>query len=763
MKIFKEIVFSRGDIITIVSFVITALLLEYFGLFNTFESKTIDARFQLRGEVTPHPDLIMVDIADDAVEQFGQWPFPRHIHGMFIDAASKLGAKQVIYDIYFTKEGNRESDAFLGQMAKDANNCFFPIKFYPHEVPEGALVTGAKESVRPFSFADSPKDEELFTAQALLDVPLPAIVTSSKSMGFINTIHDIDGVSRRTPAVMSYDDRLYLQLCISAFVDYCKVDPQRIEFTPGKELRLPDAGSDNSGRDIVVPLDRDNNVIINWCGDWQSLPHYSFRDILLSYKLMMEGEEPILSREELAGFKDKVMIVGHVERGSHDYYPTPFSKQYYLPGLQFNLYNTLLSENYLKEIGIIGAFGIAILLIVLFTLLFSISPPWARPVLLIFFIIIFIITAQLLFNVYGLIIPVIRPLITLVALFAVLSFNRYLKEHEVHEHVKDAFKKYVAEDVMEQLLNQPEKLKPGGEIKNLTIFFSDIRGFTAMSERYSAEEVVSVLNEYLEAMTKVIFQFKGTIDKFVGDEIMAYFGAPLYPEDHQGRAIQAALTMQTALKKLQKRWAEENRPVLKIGIGINSGEVVIGNIGSEDYMDFTLIGDNVNISARLCSKALPGEILISETTYEAVQENVEVAMSRAIAVKGKEDPIKVFSIGHYRHDLQEEKRAFKRFDFTTPLPIHIIVGNVSFEAFLKDFSAGGCHIITTVNAEQGAPIQFSLFISKTMRRKKMIGRVISCKPHEDGQFRWRVNFSGQTENEQQELTRWVLALNENVK
>lgn len=758
MNIAKELLINKRDTFTLLGVLVLSLLLEFSGVISTFESKTVDVRFRLRGKRDPHPDIVMVDIADDAVEQFGQWPFPRHIHGMFIDAAARLGAKQILYDIYFSKPGNEDSDAFLGQMALDAGNCYFPIKFFPHKIPDDAGVPNFETTVKRFSFANTPSNSGLFKAEALLDPPLPVISHASRAMGFINTVHDDDGVSRRTPAVMSFNDRLYFQLCLAAYVDLVKADPTKVILNSGHSIKIPNAEVKGKKRDLQIPLDANNNILINWCGTWKDLPHYSFRDILVSYKLIAEGEKPIIPENELKALKGKILIVGHVERGSHDYYPTPFSKQYFLPGLQFNLYNTLLTGEFIRETEFKGRLILIILLAILFVFLFSILPPWARPILFIGVLLGYIESAQLLFNFTGIIVPVIIPTIVFIALFSILSFTRYLQEREIRQYVKQAFKKYVAEDVMEQLLNHPEKLKPGGELKDLTIFFSDIRGFTAMSEKHTPEEVVSVLNEYLEAMTKEIFDFQGTIDKFVGDEIMAYFGAPLYPENHEGRAVHAAVKMHETLSKLQRKWASEGRPILKIGVGINTGEVVMGNIGSEHYMDFTLIGDNVNLGARLCSKAQPGEILISESTYKAVKDHVEVAKAESISVKGKEKPVKVYSIVNYRSDLMAERRAFQRFTFEEPHLTPVSIGDVKFQGALADISAGGSQFISSVQVKKGSPIEFLLELPKKKRHRKLIGRVITCDETKSGQYVCRVTFTGQTIDEQYELSQWVFDL-----
>jgi adenylate cyclase len=178
----------------------------------------------------------------------------------------------------------------------------------------------------------------------------------------------------------------------------------------------------------------------------------------------------------------------------------------------------------------------------------------------------------------------------------------------------------------------------------VTVLFADIRGFTGMAENLEPQEVVDQLNEYLQTMTPIIFANHGTIDKFVGDEIMAYFGAPVYPEEHAWRAVKTAIEMQAALEELRRKWRHARRPDIRIGVGVNTGSVVMGNIGSSQYMDFTLIGDAVNVASRLCSIAEPGEVLVGASTLHQVADRVSVVRSRETTIKGRVHPVTVHSV-----------------------------------------------------------------------------------------------------------------------
>jgi class 3 adenylate cyclase len=224
------------------------------------------------------------------------------------------------------------------------------------------------------------------------------------------------------------------------------------------------------------------------------------------------------------------------------------------------------------------------------------------------------------------------------------AFNDMAKSLREKEVIKGAFSKYVTKSVVDRIMQHPDGLKLGGEKKEVTVFFSDIRGFTPMSEVLSAEEVVHLLNEYFTAMTTIIFKYEGTLDKFMGDAIMAVYGAPIDMTDHAERAVLAAIEMSEKMKELQAKWKLEGKREVNIGIGINTGEVVVGNIGSNERMEYTAIGDNVNLTQRLESVAEKGQILISAATYERVKHKVNATVLDPIKVKGKVEKVLAYSV-----------------------------------------------------------------------------------------------------------------------
>jgi adenylate cyclase len=224
------------------------------------------------------------------------------------------------------------------------------------------------------------------------------------------------------------------------------------------------------------------------------------------------------------------------------------------------------------------------------------------------------------------------------------SFNRMARSLREKEMIKRAFTRYVAREVVEEILKDPEHLVLTGERRQVTVLFCDVRGFTPMSERLSPEEVVLLLNDFYNLMIETTFKYDGTLDKFLGDAVMAVFGAPMAHPDHSARAIRTALAMQAGIAGLNEQRARDGKEPISVGIGVSAGEAVAGTVGTEDRMEYTVIGDSVNLAARLESNAKPGQILISQRTYERVRDLVEARPLGRIRVKGKEEEVEVYEV-----------------------------------------------------------------------------------------------------------------------
>jgi len=238
------------------------------------------------------------------------------------------------------------------------------------------------------------------------------------------------------------------------------------------------------------------------------------------------------------------------------------------------------------------------------------------------------------------------PVMQIGATFTFITVFRVFTEQREKRFIRQTFSKFVSKEVVDVLLQNPEGIKLGGDKMILTVLFSDIRGFTTISEALTPEALVDHLNEYLQAMTDIVFKYNGTLDKYVGDEIMAFWGAPIPQEDHALLACKASVEMMEVLGQLNEKWVSQGKPRLDIGIGLNSGEMVVGNMGSHSRMDYTLMGDNVNLGARLegTNKVYSTHIIISEFTYEHVKDRIVARELDLIRVKGKELPVKIYEL-----------------------------------------------------------------------------------------------------------------------
>lgn len=258
----------------------------------------------------------------------------------------------------------------------------------------------------------------------------------------------------------------------------------------------------------------------------------------------------------------------------------------------------------------------------------------------------YLLASQKLFVQKGIWLNAVYPLLTMVIVYTAVTLYRYIVEEREKRKIRGAFSFYVTPSVVNEMLKNPDKLKLGGDKKELTVLFSDIRGFTTLAEEMEPEALVNLLNEYLTEMTDIVFEFDGLLDKYIGDAVMAVWGAPLEQNDHPARACRTALKMLDRLTKMQQKWEAEGTPRLDIGIGINAGPMVVGNMGSERRFDYTVMGDSVNLASRLegINKEYGTQVVISEFTYERVKDDFFCRELDAVRVKGRAKPAKIYEL-----------------------------------------------------------------------------------------------------------------------
>ena len=409
--------------------------------------------------------------------------------------------------------------------------------------------------------------------------------------------------------------------------------------------------------DKAIPVNKYSEMLINYVGHSGIFPQISFHEV---WKRSDEDNSSYFTEK----FKDKIVLIGTTNIMHQDFMPTPFFasshynelKSTYGIEIWANMINTVLSEDYIVRL---HSWQIATIILFIgliisgFALQFSISSCIIATLAICFG---YIYICMYSFVHYNLWIDIIAPLLTIPLTFSVTYTYRYTTERKQRSRIKNLFQFYLHPSVVEELIKNPEYVKLGGVKKELTVFFSDIAGFTSIAETMAPEELVELINMYLTEMSSVIFKHGGTIDKYQGDAIMAFFGAPLDQDDHAVRACYSAIEMQKHLKDIKEKFRARGWPEIRCRIGINTGCVVVGNMGGANRFDYTVIGDDVNLAARLegANKIYSTHIMIGEQTYEFVKYAVITRELDTVRVKGKSKPVKVYELMAKKDEADEK-------------------------------------------------------------------------------------------------------------
>jgi len=664
LKIRTSMKISIKNIMTLsplkISIVLVILALVVFFMDPHFlrfmELKALDLRMVSRGQLPTTGQVIIATVDEKSLSEIGRWPWSRSMTAKLVDSLKEYGAKAVGFDIVFAEPEQSacpSADAILAKSVKSAKNVslgyFFhtsmkDVEFLTEEYinASGSLIGGSMYSMVREKGHEG--DYNLITAYA----PVPsikAIAESGENCGYFNAFPDPDGVIRWSPLVIKFQDNFYYSLPIALLMKYLDY--------PMIVLNLAEFGVDGVMLgDLRIPTDEIGRLLINYLGPAKTFPHYSISDIIAGR----------LSPELIKG---KIVIVGATATGIYDLRVTPFSPVY--PGVELHatVVENILQGNFLEQSA--WTTFIDICGIIFFGMIIGIAIPRLKALQGILLVMVllggFVAGNTLIFAKYNTWLNMVYPVLTMMTIYLVITVYRYFTEEREKKKIRGAFQYYLTASVINELLKDPTKLKLGGDKKDLTVMFSDIRGFTTISEKLTPEELVHLLNEYLTAMTDIVFKYEGLLDKYIGDAIMAVFGAPVDQPDHAMRSCRTALEMMATLKGLQQKWAAEGRPFVDIGVGINSGDMVVGNMGSNMRFDYTVMGDNVNLSSRLegINKEYGTHIVISEFTYEVVKEEVFCRELDAVRVKGKKLPVKIYELICERKDAAEHEEYIGRF------------------------------------------------------------------------------------------------------
>ena len=660
---------------------------------ENIEARSLDARFNLRGSRPHDENIVIVGLDETTLQRVGAYPIPRNDYAAMLNRLVADGAKTVVFDFNFpvpeknsgvealkkleeelgrgagpevlrkirALESTADNDKILAQSIKAAGNVVLGHIFLDRERAKSIDTSASEEYFRilnnhafgqlravhnadpiaAWQHATSEyADYDELNASGVY-ANLRIFADGAQSFGFFNEIPDPDGTFRRSPLAIRYKHRdfddLYPSLDLEAARLYSGVSASDLV------IALAENGVDHIelGRQAIWP-NRDGTVAVNYAGHYKSYKHYSMIDV-------------INGNFASGTFKNKLVVFGPTAVAIGDLRTTPFHDADYM-GVEIhaNVMDNLLhaSERGRGFLSLgYGEESIDLFFILLFGVglgyWFSHTRPLTSTLSAVAALGLFGWIVLFAFAHFGMWLNFVIPAAALCVNYGTITSFRMIFEEREKRRVRRTFERYVSPGVIQLLEKDPRKyFKTGGESKELTIMFSDIRSFTTISEGLTPDELVRLLNEYLGAMTDILFKRWGTLDKYIGDAIMGFWGSPFPQADHSIRACACALDMRAKLKDLNRKWESEGRKQLAIGIGINTGEVNVGNMGSSKRFAWTVMGDNVNLASRLegITKEYRVQCVVSESTYAACQDDFVFREIDRIRVKGKTLPVTIYEL-----------------------------------------------------------------------------------------------------------------------
>lgn len=624
------------------------------------ELKTYDWRLvHTARPATARREIALVEIDEFSLRNLqpyvGRWPWPRVVHGMLLDYLSRAPARVIAYDVNFAEADTRkgfdfgsstlsgaESDQQFVDSVKAAGNVIL-LADATYEAAEG---TSPDFPDPGFALKGSGVIE-----RRVVFPPFGGLAAAASGLGHNLFMLDSDGPIRHAIPFVRSGGRELPSLGVQAALRFAGIGPGDVTLE-GDGLRI---------RDHVMPLttrrvraqggtETFQWALINFRGpallpDLKShtYPTYSAFQLLNSEEEILAGHKPEV---DPSMFRNKIVFVGTTAAGLFDVFETPFSSGR-MPGINIHaaVADDILSNRFMRAAPDALRVATVVVLATAIGIVATALPAWWATVATVVVVAMFGWTATIVFA-RGYWLNFSQPVLaSSMALFGGVAYQYFVEGREKRK-MKRLFGQYVSRDVYDQLVNNPGLARLGGQRRQMTVLFSDIRGFTTVSERGEPEEIVHTLNEYFTRMVDIVFAQKGTLDKFVGDMVMALFGAPLDDPHHAEHAVDAALDMIEELERLNQRWTAEGRPALDIGIGINTGPMIAGNIGSEAIMSYTVIGDAVNLGSRLESlnKQYGTRIIISEATRDCLPARYVFRPLGDVVVKGKTQPVAIFEV-----------------------------------------------------------------------------------------------------------------------
>ncbi len=668
----KRLLFNSASLTAATIAVAVLLFALSPALLEAIELNWLDLRFRARGPLAPGPAVVMAAIDEKSLAAEGRWPWPRSRIAALVDALSRDGPRVIGFDVLFSETVEDARLALIGELertidtekpenahlkdllresraaadqdrmlvsALERSSTPVVLGYFFHMSQESVgFRLGAPEIERrlesiagskyPLVYRDSKAPSAPFIKAYAPQGNLGQFVAAAASSGHFSVVSDPDGVVRWMPLMIQGGEDIFPPLAVLCVWHYLG--------KPQLAVRSGPYGVDGVQiGERFIPTDEAGRLFINYRGPPRIFPTFSISDILA-------GKLPV------GTFKDKIVVVGATAIGIGDIRTTPFGSLYPGPEIHASVVDNILAGDFIEkprwskvfDVSAIVGLGLFLGLILprasaLFGLVFS-GALFAA----------YVLAAYWLFAQARIGLNMVYPLFTVAATYTILTLYRFLTEERERKRIKGMFEHYAAPDVIELMLKDPAGVRLGGEEKVLTALLSDLEGFTSFSERRSPNEVIGVLGDYYAEMTEQIFGVQGTLVEYVGDELFALFGAPINQSDHAKRACVCALGMQAQRGVLNEAWAKVGRPRIKARTGINTGTMLVGNVGSKYRFHYGAVGDPVNLASRLegLNKIYGTEIIISGYTAELVAGAFRLRELDLVRVKGREQALPIYEL-----------------------------------------------------------------------------------------------------------------------
>lgn len=613
----------------------------YFYCQSFLEPKAFDFLARLSADKPASAGIVNVVIDDASITEVGRWPWQRKLYADIFDYLQTYGnAKAIAFDSIITSYGDPNDDKIFFKRLKKLDKVIVGLFFGK----QNDLNSDSKNIVKnKFSIKiddqRSEKEKNLTRYYGISNSPIE-LIDALNHMGSVLSRPDKDGVIRKNEPVYLFDNAYFPSLSMAIYN----------QVSGDKEFKIKNGfiKSKNSSLKIPVISSKGTYSYIKWYKPLSnnhiaSHKIYSAWQVLKSYEQIKKGEKPILSPDV---FKNKIIVVGATASALNDIKITPMGADYPGVDIQATCIDNILNNDFIYKAPLVTRIIILLAIIsVTFLAVMLLQPLQACVVSTLLMLSYFHLCTIAFSNNFA--VDVVSPQVFVICSLTVGYAYRYFLEGRRKEKIQKAMGKYVSTDVMTSILKNIDNIKPGGERAEITILFSDIRNFTSIAESLEPEKVSEILNEYFSQMIPIISRYNGIINKFVGDALLVVFGDPIPDERHPENAVFCAVEMLKKVDELQDKWIREGKPKLEIGIGINTGVAFVGNIGSEERLEYTVIGDTVNVASRIeaYNRLYGTRLLISESTYGRVKKNItDVIKITSVPIKGKSENIDIYEI-----------------------------------------------------------------------------------------------------------------------